>query len=151
VVALGAGEGTVTPTLVGRWQTRLALLATIGLLITVIFVLGLRSDVFLRVLVYVAVFGFVWDVIYILIQRFRWDRDWPAAFQVLNGITEGVFLYAVIALGLLPFLPARDVAPGVFLAHYGLVWLAIFLWTQGPMRAFFPFWRFHGGRITPRT
>lgn len=141
----------MTPTLVGRWQTRLALLATIGLLITLIFVLVLGSDVFLRVLVYVAVFGVVWDIIYIFLQRYRWDRDWPAIFQVINGVTEGVFLYAVIALGLLPFLPAPDVAVGVFMVHYGLVWLAVFLWTQGPMRAIFPFWRFHGGRIIPRV
>ncbi len=141
----------MTPTLVGRWQTRTALLATIGLLITLIFVLVLGSDVFLRVLVSAAIFGVMWDVIYIVLQRFRWDRDWPAAFQVLNGFTEGLFLYAAIALGLLPFLPAREVSVAAFVSHYGLVWLIIFLWTQGPMRAIFPFWRFHGGRITPRT
>ena len=140
----------MTPSLVGRWQTRLALLATLGLLITLVFVVVGRSDIFLRVLVYVALFGVAWDVLYILLQRLRWDRDWPAAFQVINGVTEGLFIFIVATLIGLPGLP-RDIPAGLFAAHYGLVWLVIFLWTQGPMRAIFPFWRFHGGTIRPRV
>jgi uncharacterized membrane protein YozB (DUF420 family) len=150
MVALGPGESAMTPTLVGRWQTRLALLATLGLLITVVFVLLGRDDVFLRVLLYVAVFGVAWDVLYIALQRLRWDRDWPAAFQVLNGLTEGAFIFVLATVIGLPGLP-RDIPLALFAVHYGLVWLAVFLWTQGPMRAIFPFWRFHGGTIRPRV
>lgn len=140
----------MTPTLLGRWETRLALLATIGLLITLIFAVVFGSTAFLLVLVYVAVFGLIWDVIYIAMQQLRWDRDWPAAFQIINGITEGIFLYLVIRIAGLPGVPT-DLSLGLFIAQYGLVWLAVFLWTQGPMRAIFPFWRFHGGVITPRV
>lgn len=142
----------MTPTLAGRWQTRVFLLATVGLIITLLFVLVSGGNaVFLKILGYVALFGLAWDVVYILLQRLRWDRDWPAAFQVLNGVTEGVFLYAVIALFGLPGLPSKDVPLWAFVVHYGLVWLAVFLSSQGPMRAIFPFWRFHGGRIVPRV
>ena len=140
----------MTPTLFGRWQTRLALLATIGLLISLIFTLVFGSSAFIYVLLYVALFGVVWDVIYIALQQLRWDRDWPAVFQVINGLTEGAFLYLVIRIIGLPGVPS-DLSLGLFIAQYGLVWLAIFLWVQGPMRALFPFWRFHGGVIWPRV
>ena len=116
----------MTPTLLGRWETRLLLLATIGLLITIIFTLLFGGSTFLLVLVYVAVFGVIWDVIYIALQQLRWDRDWPAAFQVINGITEGIFLYLVVRLVGLPGVPT-DLSLGLFIAQYGLVWLAIFL------------------------
>lgn len=139
----------MTPTLLGRWETRLALLATVGLLISLIFALVFGSAAFVFVLIYVALFGLVWDVIYIGLQQFRWDRDWPAAFQVINGVTEGAFLYLVIRVIGLPGVP-RDLSLALFVAQYGLVWLCVWLLTQGPMRVLFPFWRFHGGVIGPR-
>ena len=140
----------MTPTLTGRWQTRLALLATLGVVVTALFALAYANLAFVVVLVYVALFGVVWDVIYIALQQYRWDRDWPAAFQVLNGLVEGVVLYLAITQLGLPGVP-RDLPLPVFVAQYGLVWLVVFLWTQGPMRALFPFWRFHGGTIIPRV
>jgi len=140
----------MTPTLIGRWQTRLALLATLGVVVTALFALAYANLAFFLVLFYVALFGVVWDVIYIALQQYRWDRDWPAAFQVLNGLVEGVVLYLAITQLGLPGVP-RDLPLPVFVAQYGLVWLVVFLWTQGPMRALFPFWRFHGGTIIPRV
>jgi hypothetical protein len=35
----------------------------------------------------------------------------------------------------------------VFLIHYWLVWIGVFIGTQGPLRILFPRWRFRGGRI----
>ena len=137
----------MTPTLMGRWQTRIVMLATLGLLVSVFFALYYDDVTFYRVLLYVGIFGVVWDVIYILIQRLRWDRDWPAAFQVANGIIEGILIYLVIDNFGLPGIDDGSVPLGRFVAHYGLVWLSIFIWVQGPMRVVFPFWRFHGGRI----
>lgn len=142
---VGQGHRAVTPTLIGRWQTRLAMLATLGLFITAIFATARQDHVFFLVLGYVAAFGIGWDVIYIALQQLRWDRDWPAVFQVANGITEGLFLYFVISRIGLPEIAA--VQPEVFAWHYGLVWLSIFIWVQGPMRAVFPRWRFYGGRL----
>ena len=141
----------MTPTLSGRWQTRTLLLATAGLLITLLFVLAFGSSLFLWVLLYVWVLGLVWDMIYIGLQQFRWDRDWPSAFVVINGFLEGLLVYLLITFVGLPGIPAGSVPLGLFVAHYGLVWLAVFLLSEGPLRALFPFWRFHGGRVWPRV
>ncbi len=136
----------MTPTLIGRWQTRLAMLATLGLAITAILAAALQDSGLFLVLGYVAVFGIGWDVIYVALQQLRWDRDWPAVFQVANGMTEGLFLYIVISSSLqLPGNPSAEL--GVFFGHYGLVWLSIFIWVQGPMRAVIPRWRFYGRRL----
>jgi hypothetical protein len=121
----------------------------LGVLVSAIFALIYRSELFFLVLGYVALFGLAWDVLYIVLQRFRWDRDWPAAFQVLNGVIEGVFLYLLIATVGLPGIATGSVPLWLFALQYGLVWLVTFLWAQGPMRALFPFWRFHGGRVVP--
>lgn len=141
----------MTPTLAGRWQTRTLLLATIGLAITLLFVLAFNSAAFLWVLLYVWLFGVLWDVLYIALQQLRWDRDWPSAFVVINGLTEGALIYLLIATVGLPGLPAGSVPLGIFIAHYGIVWLAVFLVSEGPLRALFPFWRFHGGRVYPQV
>lgn len=141
----------MTPTLIGRWETRLAMLATWGALITLLFALfngpeGF-NETFFYVLVYVLVFGFAWDFAFILVQRLRWDRDWPAVFQVVSGVLEGALIFVLIRLTGLPGIPEDGVALGTFLAHYGLVWLVTFIWVQGPMRALLPRWRFTGGRV----
>ena len=137
----------MTPTLMGRWQTRIATLGTLGLVVTAIFALATNNAMFFYVLAYVVLFGLGWDIVYIALQQLRWDHDWPAAFQVANGITEGFFIYVVIASTGLPWVPQGSATPEFFTAHYGTVWLTTFVWVQGPMRAFFPRWRFFGGRL----
>jgi hypothetical protein len=137
----------VTPTLAGRWQTRLAMLATLGLIVTLIFALVSRDARVFAVLTYVLLFGVVWDGIWILLQKLRWDRDWPAAFQVGSALIEGAWLYGLIALVGLPLIARNSVGFGLFAAQYGLVWLVTFVWVQGPMRALFPRWRYNGGRL----
>lgn len=139
----------MTPILVGRWQTRLATLATLGVLVTLVFALAFDSLAFFAVIFWVVVFGLAWDLVYDLLQSFRWDRDWPAAFHVATGVIEGVLLFVVISVWGLPGIPVGSVSLPLFIAHYGTVWLIIFAWVEGPMRAFFPFWRFHGGRLLP--
>lgn len=141
----------MTPTLVGRWQTRTLLLATAGVLITLLFTLAFGSSAFFVVLFYVWLFGLVWDLIYIALQHFRWDRDWPSAFVVINGFVEGALIWLLINFVGLPGLPRGGVPLGIFIAHYGLVWLTVFLLSEGPLRAIFPFWRFHGGRVYPQV
>lgn len=137
----------MTPSLVGRWHTRFVMLLTLGVAISVVFALIYDDSVFFFVLGYVLAFGFVWDVLYIWLQKWRWDRDWPAAFQIINGLVEGVLIFLLIdGLGL-PGIEAGSVPLELFVLHYGLVWLAIFLWVQGPMRVVAPHWRFRGGRL----
>jgi hypothetical protein len=141
----------MTPTLIGRWQTRTLLLATAGLFISVLFALVFSDGAFLFVLLYVWVFGLVWDLIYTALQKFRWDRDWPSAFVVINGFVEGALIYGLITFIGLPGVAVGTVPLWLFVAHYGLVWLSVFILSEGPLRAIFPFWRFHGGRVLPQV
>ncbi|MBD0300792.1 MAG: hypothetical protein ICV85_01050, partial [Tolypothrix sp. T3-bin4] len=90
----------MTPTLFGRWQTRLLLLATVGIFVSLPFAMGLigsnANSVYFWILGYVAIFGLGWDMLYNYLQQYRWDRDWPAAFQLLAGIWELVFVFCGI-------------------------------------------------------
>ena len=144
----------MTPNLFGRWQTRILLLATVGVLVTIPFYLGwfgsevdgnLRFIYFL-ILLYVALFGLVWDLVYIYLQKFRWDRDWPAIFQFIAGIWEAIFIaFWGKTTGLLGIFPP-DMSLKWFFIHYSIVWLTVFLASQSIMRILFPSWRFRGGK-----
>ncbi|NES94959.1 MAG: hypothetical protein F6K32_06935 [Desertifilum sp. SIO1I2] len=139
----------MTPTLFGRWQTRLFLLATAGGSITLLFALGIigpgAGGIYFWILAYVALFGLAWDVFYNYLQQGRWDRDWPAAVQWLAALGEAIFLLLVIKIIGLPGVP-RWMPVGLFFLHYGCVWLAVFLASQSLMRILFIRWRFNGGR-----
>lgn len=135
----------MTPTLRGRWQTRGLLLATVGAIISALFGLGFKDFATpFALLGYVFAFGLGWDALYQWLQGFRWDHDWPPAFQLAAGIWEGAALWLLLLATPLPGV-AGGLPLGRFLAHYGCVWLATFLCTQGPLRLIFPRWRFHGG------
>jgi hypothetical protein len=144
----------MTPTLLGRWQTRLFLLATIGVLITLPFYFGIiganpgvgNNPVFFWILGYVALFGFVWDILYIFLQKFRWDRDWPGIFQLFAGIWELVFVGCGVKLLGLPNV-SKAVPLFWFIVHYSAVWLGVYIASQSLMRILFPRWRFRGGRL----
>jgi len=139
----------LTPTLFGRWQTRILLFATVGLLLTLPFRFGIIGSganlAYYWILGYVAAFGLIWDVVYNYLQQFRWDRDWPAAFQLLAGIWEAIFVATAIKTIGLPGVP-RDLPLPAFALHYSLVWIGIFTASQALMRILFPRWRFKGGQ-----
>ena len=141
----------MTPTLLGRWQTRLLLLGTVGLIVTLIFG-RIFGDMLtpLALLVYMLALGFGWDVLYQYLQSWRWDRDWPPAFQLAAGICEGLLVWGLIQAGRSIFGGLPGVAASLtvtrFGAHYGTVWLVMFLGTQGPLRIIFPRWRYRGGQ-----
>jgi len=137
----------VTPTLLGRWQTRLFLLATVGAIVTAIFAAARSDETFFLVLGYVALFGVAWDVVFIVLQSVRWDRDWPTAFQVAAGAVEGALIWALLEGTGLPGIDKGSVPVEFFIGHYGLTWLAVFLVTQGPLRVLAPRWRYNGGRV----
>lgn len=137
----------MTPVIWGRWQTRVILLATLGAIVTAIFAAARSDEAFFIVLGFVALFGLLWDVLYIAIQRLRWDRDWPTSFQVAAGFVEGALVFLLLELVGLPGIDKGAVGVGIFAAHYGVVWLVVFLCTQGPMRVIAPHWRYKGGRL----
>ncbi|HEY9849180.1 MAG TPA: hypothetical protein V6D28_06960 [Leptolyngbyaceae cyanobacterium] len=142
----------MNPTLLGRWQTRLLLFSTVGIAITLPFALGIigpfASQTYFWILAYLAIFGLGWDILYNYLQQFRWDRDWPAVYQLIAGIWEGIFFWLILTVIPLP-LPGIEkefVDIGWFMRHYGLVWLGIFVVSQTIMRILFPRWRFRGGQ-----
>lgn len=140
----------MTPTLIGRWQTRLFLFATIGVLVTLAFVILQIGDqprsIYFWILGYITCFGFLWDILYIKLQQFRWDRDWPGAFQLLAGIGEALFLVTLIKMIGLPGISPSKFNLGLFIFHYSCVWIAIFITSQSLIRILFPQWRFRGGQ-----
>ena len=130
----------MTSTLLGRVQTRLFLVFTVGLLWTLVLTpfLGGPYRATLTTLGWVALLGVVvWEPFFHLLQQFRWEKDWPAMFLLLQAIPEGLLVWIV----------ADPMSGGTFLIHFATTWLAIFLFLQGPMRVPFLRWRFRGGRI----
>lgn len=140
----------MTPTLLGRWQTRIFLLATVGTLVTWLFVVGIvgghPSPDYWWVLLYVGLLGIGWDVIYNFLIQFMWDHDWPGIFQFAAAVVEGLFLGGIFwFFGLPPSVPKADFMPILFISHYSLVWVSIYCFSWVGMRLLFPRWRFRGG------
>lgn len=135
----------MTPTLQGRWQMRIFLLLTIGLIISLIVALIVQSAVPLFVLLYVLLFGLLWDMLYQTITLYRWDRDWPTSFQVIAGVIEGALIWVLLLTRKLPGIPQTPPFI-VFLIQYGLTWLSIFMLVQGPLRIIWLKWRYQGGQ-----
>lgn len=144
----------MTPTLLGRIQTRWVLLWTIGL--AWILVVGpflplagpTSGAVWLagfRTLLVVSVVGTAWEFVYHGLQQLRWDKDWPTLFGLLVGINEGVVAYFLLRNGLPLAIPGLTVAP--FVWQFGTVWLLVWAVSNGPIRVLFPRWRFAGGRF----
>jgi heme/copper-type cytochrome/quinol oxidase subunit 4 len=144
----------MVPTLAGRIQTRVFLLALIGSIITAIITpllpvdgpLSDRYQTTFIVLAAVAVLGIGWELIYHVLMQWRWEKDWPTLFGLLTLLPEGVLVGALAVLGALPLLPA-SVPAWAFVVHFTAVWIAVWLFANGPMRTPFIRWRFRGGRL----
>ena len=139
----------MTPTLFGRWQTRIFLLATVGIVVSLPFVFGLVGNhpglVYFWILFYIGLFGLALDCFYHFLQQFLWDRDWPGVLQFIAAISEAIFLAIVISLLDLPHIDGSNFDLSLFALHYTVVWLAIYLASWTIMRLLFPHWRFRGG------
>ena len=144
----------MVPTLTGRIQTRIFLLAVVGGLITLIIVpilpgsapLGDKYQDGFLVLLSVAVVGVLWELLYHLLMQWRWEKDWPTLFGLVEGVPEGVLIWILLSAGAIPGI-AGSVGGAAFLIQFVLVWLGVWLVANGPMRVPFIRWRFHGGRI----
>ncbi len=85
----------------------------------------------------------IWEPVYQLLQQFRWEKDWPAMFVLVQVVPEGALVYFVLgklATG------APLGWPG-FALDFGTTWLIIFAFVHGPIRVPFLRWRFRGGRV----
>lgn len=147
----------MTPTLFGRIQTRLFIVLVIGSLWTLFVVPFLPGtgglgylDVLARaevVLLWVAGVGIIWELLYHLLQQFRWEKDWPILFAFLVGIPEGLLAWFLVNPAQLGLTPGGGVATSTFLVHFTTTWVVTWLWVVGPHRMVFIRWRFEGGRL----
>ncbi|MBB2913761.1 hypothetical protein FHS43_005070 [Streptosporangium becharense] len=144
----------MVPTLIGRIQTRLFLLATVGVIITLLLMpilpglSGSLGDLYvngLLILVAVGVLGIGWELIYHFLMQFRWEKDWPTSFGLLTFIPEGLLLYFLLRSGAVDFIDPVPLA--AFWTHFTVVWVCMWLVANGPMRVPFIRWRFRGGRV----
>lgn len=142
------------PTLGGRIQTRIFLLATVGVIVTAILTpflpgmgtTGQRYTITYLILLTVLVLGIVWEFIYHFLMQFRWEKDWPTMFGFLTFINEGIVVYLLVKAGLVP---GVDPAPpaSAFWILFMVVWICVWAVANGPMRVPFIRWRFRGGRL----
>ena len=142
------------PTLNGRLQTRVFVTLVVGglwtLLITPLLPLpgtlpAAYATTFV-VLLAVAVLGVGWELLYHLLQQFRWEKDWPTFFGLVTAVNEGVLLWLLLAAGAVPGI-GGPVPFSAFLLQFVTTWLVVWLTVNGPMRVPFVHWRFRGGRI----
>src|SRR5882724_1584564 len=144
----------MVPTLLGRIQTRIILLAVVGSLVTLVITpilpldgsLGARYGVTFALLVTTMVVGVGWELLYHLLMQFRWEKDWPVSFVLLTIINEGILVYLLAKAGAIPGVHGAPPL-AAFLIDFILVWLAVWIVAIGPMRVPFIRWRFRGGRL----
>ena len=143
------------PVYAGRVQTRLFLLLVVGVPWTILIgwmlprpdgasVTDVYQVLFLGLLV-VAVLGLAWDWVYIALQQYRWEKDWPTLFGLLSGIPEALTTY--IGVVLLAGLLGLQVDTIAFVIQFSTMWILIWAFASGPMRVVFIRWRFQGGRL----
>jgi hypothetical protein len=139
----------MTFTLFGRWQIRVLLLSTVGLLLTI--AIGIKSGAFIAgqtfmTLIYLGIFGAMWDLGYHQLQRLRWDGDWNGLLQMGGAIWEGIFLIITIRLIGLPGIERGEFNLPGFIGIYTLFTLLNFLMANSLLRILSPYSRFNGGQ-----
>lgn len=143
----------MTPTLLGRWQTRLLLFVLIALPVTALFSLfldlaevGRFWDPFAFITA-MTVIGLVLDPVYVQIQRFRWDNDWPFAFQFFFTILEFLITVGAMNAGLLDPVLVDRIGFGTAVTQFTLIFIPSFLALLGGVQIFLLQWRFKGGEL----
>lgn len=146
----------MTPTLSGRLQSRLVLVALVGIPVALLLgvllprpndatTLGDMYRVFFVALLLVAVVGLVWELVWHGLQQFRWEKDWPTFFGLITAVPEGIVVWLLLRAGM-----PIDVGPvdgSTFLWMFTITWITIWLVANGPLQVLFIRWRFRGGRF----
>lgn len=152
------------PTLKGRWLTRILLFLWIGVPITFIYSLVIADEdspqlPFLgwdyeilpfQILSLLLIVGLILDPVYIFFQQYRWERDWPFAFQFFFSIVEFLIVLALVWWGALNFThsPVDLHTPEnytLFVIHFACVFIPSFIALLGFIQIFMIRWRFKGG------
>lgn len=143
----------MTYSLSGRIQTRVVLFSLIGgmwtALITAILPtrlpLGASYGMTFSVLGLIVVVGVLWELLYHLLQQFRWDKDWPAVFSFLAGVPEGLLLWLLLSTD--SWIWDVPVTPRAFWLLFCSTWLVVWVVLNGPIRVLLTRWRWRGGRL----
>ena len=146
----------MTPTLLGRWQTRILLFVVLGLPITLVYSLYLNRwtwppflDPFIFLSLILAA-GLVLDILYIQLQRLRWEGDWPFAFQFVVSIGEFGLIYWLMSEGWfdrLLFDMGGRIPLDTAAYHFAWVFVPSFIALLGPLQIFLIRWRVKGGEL----
>jgi len=98
------------------------------------------------ILATVAVLGIGWEFLYHFVMQWRWEKDWPTLFGLITAVPEGVLVWLLLRADLIPGI--KGTVPGTaYVIDFAVVWLAVWLVANGPMRVPFIRWRFRGGRL----
>ena len=143
----------MVPTLAGRIQSRIFLLATVGVLVTALLtpllpLPGSLSAAYKTTYIILAttlVLGIGWELLYHLLMQWRWEKDWPSLFALVTMVPEGLLAWILLAAHAVPAIVTLPLS--AFLIEFIVVWVCVWLVGQGPMRVPFIRWRFHGGRL----
>lgn len=141
----------MTPTLLGRIQTRWLLLLLVGVPWTIVvcpFLIPFAAgagliDIYELAFVSLAIVGVVgtgWEFVYHLLMQFRWEKDWPALLGLITAANE--FLTLILVLVLFGY----QLSFAVVLLFASL-WLWMWFVANGPLRVLLVRWRYRGGRI----
>jgi hypothetical protein len=139
----------MTPTLFGRWQMRLFLLPTVGLLVSLPFALGLfspKSVSYLTLLIYMGVCGVTSDIVTQQFQKLRWDSDWPGLLQLAGALVEGGILALLLKVNRLPGINTDSLPIQWLLLQYSIASLLMFFAAHSLLRVLFPHSRYRGGQ-----
>ena len=91
--------------------------------------------------------GIGWELIYHFIQQFRWEKDWPTFFGLITVVNEGLLIWILLRLDLVPGIDGPAVPLNAYVILFLTTWLWVWLIANGPMRVPFIHWRFRGGRL----
>ena len=75
-----------------------------------------------------------------------WEKDWPTGFALLTVINEGLLVWLLLYLQVVPGIDG-PVPTGAFVILFLSTWILAWLMASGPMRVPFIHWRFRGGRL----
>ena len=96
-----------------------------------------------------ALVGIAWELLYHLLQQFRWDKDWPPLFTLVALVPEGIVLWYVIHLTHVENGTWALTSSGfpMFAIHLATTWVLMWLFMVGPMKVVSLKWRFEGGEL----
>ena len=97
----------------------------------------------------ILILGLILDVAYIQAQRFRWEGDWPFAFQFFFSIMEFFAVYVGMEyFGALDyFLPDGRIPFETAAWHFTFVFVPSFIAVLAIVQIFLVRWRYKGGEL----